>query len=493
MQGLPINNLLKSSQSGKSISSHNENLLEVLGENVVNESGKSKEQSADFLSILESVDGKKVSEDKVVALSQNNQIESGPFLKMPNEKNAEVLNTKISKTNTNLENLLNNLKRTNIDNSSEVNSTEENGESKLPFEQAPKLKSQQDTESPLDFLVKNAKTTSTKGELNSVEGSEKILEKATKNNFFPNSKVAGSEKNISKDLNTKLVSSEDFLNNRETVKTDPSSLKNLKLQDISRRDDNIIDLKEFAQMKNQEQFKGYQNGQNILNDNVIRTTKDMAFKDSKKTKIDSIDELKNSELKTTNQLNMIKEPLIPVVMMENGKKEIIDSGKEGVKILDLSNTKIENTNQLIQKISDYVMQSTVGNKDQIDLVVKHDSLGEFQIQVNKAPNQKQVDMQIVTSSPEGHKFFVEHETALVKSLQGSGIQLSDFRVVSSMTEITANSIFDSKQSSSFSHGQNSNSSNQEQSSFQSFSSGDFRQGKERRNELWNEYRERYGA
>ena len=76
----------------------------------------------------------------------------------------------------------------------------------------------------------------------------------------------------------------------------------------------------------------------------------------------------------------------------------------------------------------------------------------------------------------------------MKSLQQSGINLSDLRIVSSMSEVTPMTSSESKQFSSFNHNQNGASQ-----SFESFQSSDYRQGSEKRKDLWNEYRERYGA
>jgi hypothetical protein len=234
------------------------------------------------------------------------------------------------------------------------------------------------------------------------------------------------------------------------------------------------------------QIKNYGRGQNILNDSMIRNTNDLAFKDTKKLKANG-EEVRNPDMKVANDLSMIKESPLAALQLKNSP---IQENKVQVetKVLNLSHIDAKNTNEIIKTISDYVEQNQVGNRSSLDLTVKHDSLGQFKIQVNKGVNQNQIDMQITTSSSEGHKFFVAHESDLMRNLQQSGINLSDFRIVSSMKEATPFSQSESKQFSSFQHEQNG-----ESKQFMSFESSDFREGSQKRKSLWDEYQERYGA
>jgi len=127
----------------------------------------------------------------------------------------------------------------------------------------------------------------------------------------------------------------------------------------------------------------------------------------------------------------------------------------------------------------------------MDLTVKHDALGQFKIQVNRpiGPS-NQMDMQITTTTAEGHDFFMKNEIGLMKNLSQAGIQLSDLRIVSDggPASFAGN---DSRQ--------NNNSQNNSQASreFMSFdTTGDSSHGSDRRRQLWQEARnnqQRYGA
>lgn len=401
-------------------------------------------------------------------------------LKISADKN---LNGKIASTNSNLDQLLNNLKGTNTEETPVLN---ENGEpvqnARKGFFPNQKVKPETNNESPLDFLVKGSKekTFSLNEVPEELENSQQILNKnSPKAEFFPNkiTNPASVEKLDTQEKTVKVLSGEDFVKNLKAATTPGKDIligeQNKKMQ--------------AGIPTNIPQMKDYSRGQNILNDSMIRNTNDLAFKDTKKLKVVGSDELKTSETKVGNDLSMIKEsPLAAIQLKASPIQENQIQGQ--TKVLDLSHMDPKNTNEIIKTISDYVEQNTVANKPSLDLTVKHDSLGQFKIQVSKMPNQNQVDMQITTSSSEGHKFFVQHESDLMRNLQQVGVNISDLRIVSSMKDATPFSQSESKQFSQFQHEQNGNSKQ-----FMSFESGDFRDGAQKRKSLWQEYQERYGA
>ncbi|MBY0412525.1 MAG: hypothetical protein K2Q18_00095, partial [Bdellovibrionales bacterium] len=127
-----------------------------------------------------------------------------------------------------------------------------------------------------------------------------------------------------------------------------------------------------------------------------------------------------------------------------------------------------------------------------DLTVKHESLGQFKIQVNRpvGNNSAPMDMQITTSTAEGHDFFMKNEMGLMKNLSQAGIHLSDLRIVSE----GASSSFagtDSRQQGNNSQYGSQNGGRE----FMSFDSQDSSSGSQRRKELWQEAQnqQRYGA
>lgn len=410
------------------------------------------------------------------------------------------ISEKIVATNINLDQLLNSLKGTE-DKGLEQTEQSSNSNSNQILKKGFFPNTKTESENPLEFLVKNSKDKN----LSSVEAPVEIdgetsdlkmlMEKIDnakiampKNNFFPSKIVnqVAAEKTQNQEQAVKVLSGEDFVKNLNAANPQAKEMQEVVLGKLDKQEK--LDKKQLGMFAtNIPQIKNYEKGQNILNDSMIRNTNDLAFKDTKKLKSAGVDELRSPEMKVAADLAMIKESPIAALQLKDGP---VQENKVQVetKVLNLSNIDAKNTNEIIKAISDYVEQNQVANKNSLDLTVKHDSLGQFKIQVNKSSNQNQIDMQITTSSSEGHKFFVAHEADLMKNLQQSGVNLSDLRIVSSMKESTPFSQSESKQFSSFQHEQNG-----ESKQFMSFESSDFREGSQKRKSLWDEYQERYGA
>ncbi len=426
-----------------------------------------------------------------------------------NSKNAvkkeNVLTGKIASTKSSLDKLLNSLKGTEdvqVDDSVENTESDPQSKNLIKKDFFPHLN--KDSQSPLEFLMKNTKEKNITSVDSPVdESGEKVdlkllLEKGNspkttniKNELFANKITNPSiaEKSDNQEKTVRVLSGEDFVNNLKAANSPLKMERGSGIEKLTLVDKEAsLEKKSLGMLgQNIPQINNYGKGQNLLNDSMIRNTKDLAFKDTKKLKIEATDELKSPELKISNELSMIKESPLAGLQLKNS---FVEENKTQVesKVLNLSNIDAKNTNEIIKTISDYVEQNQVANKSSMDLIVKHDSLGQFQIQVSKNNNQNQVDMQITTSSAEGHKFFVAHEADLMKNLQNAGVNLSDLRIISSMKESTPFSQSESKQFSSFQHEQNGDSKQ-----FMSFESGDFRDGAQKRKSLWEEYQERYGA
>jgi len=162
--------------------------------------------------------------------------------------------------------------------------------------------------------------------------------------------------------------------------------------------------------------------------------------------------------------------------------------KNSSKVLDLSSIKTGDTNEIINTISEYVAKTSFESKQSLDLIVKHDSLGEFSINVNKNNKVNNIAIEIATKTDNGHKFFIENEAGLAKALASSGIKFGSLKIVSggeSQSFGNFNDSSDSKESLGQSFGKGG----------QHFGSEKERQDNDsqRRSELWDELRERMGA
>ncbi len=374
---------------------------------------------------------------------------------VPANSQKVAVTDKVAKTSSNIEALLNNLKGTET-----PAAIEEGGEEWIPqnengMQAQPKVKGEK-AQNPLEFLIQKSK--------------------APNVGMTTPTEVEGLPKEESKAILSKLgLGGEDFVKNTEVAKAPVAQ--------------EAFNPQQLIQKNMNQTMKAYGQKQNLLNDNVIKNTKDLASKDSKAKS--TIDVLKTPDLKIGAQLSSIKEDFVPLMQKPDAGQQNLQTNVPQ-KVLDLSTVNMTNTNELIQKISDYVQQSQVANSDSIDLKVKHDSLGEFNIQVNKqhgAQNQA-MDMQIVTSTAEGHEFFTKNEIGLLKNLSQAGIQLSDLRIVSGGSEGMSFSQNDNRQS-----GQSQYNGNAPRE-FMSFDSGNSSNGSERRRALWEQAQQnqqRYGA
>lgn len=360
---------------------------------------------------------------------------------------------KIAATSSNLDQLLKTLKG-------------DNAEVQIEGEVSPEsLKENQKAKagSPLDFLLKESKASDV-GAVDSKES--KLLQ-------------------TNPEMVSKLgLSSEDFLSQKAESK-DAKLATSEKAANL----EGEFDLKAFGQKQMNQSMKAYGQKQNLLNDGVIRNTKDLAFGEKKVKAGDS--ELTTPDMKIGAELSHMKDQFIPLVQkQEMAAQAATTQGSE--KVLDLSKINTSNTTEIIKKISDYIEQSQVANSNTMDLTVKHEALGQFKIQVNRpiGPG-NQMDMQITTTTAEGHDFFMKNEIGLMKNLSQAGIQLSDLRIVSG-GENASFAGNDSRQQNN-----NSQSNSQAGREFMSFdSAGDSSHGADRRKELWQEARNnqmRYGA
>lgn len=166
------------------------------------------------------------------------------------------------------------------------------------------------------------------------------------------------------------------------------------------------------------------------------------------------------------------------------------------KVLDLSHIKAESKSSLIKEVSNYIEQSYVANQDSVDLVVKHDELGSFRIHAQKSGPSNQINLEINTASKQAEAFFQENESELIKNLQSGGVKLSSVKIVAKTEFLftmeggksgNMEQSLDSGREQSF-HGRGEQRS---QSSSQKFSDG-----RNRREELWQqaqEFNRKYAA
>lgn len=190
-----------------------------------------------------------------------------------------------------------------------------------------------------------------------------------------------------------------------------------------------------------------------------------------------------SGIEALNQTSENSE-LAQILSMKNeGPAMDMPKGSEQVKVVDLSQIQSSNKSELINQLSNYIEQAYVAGQDQVDMVVKHDELGQFRINATKTGVGNQVDLEIETMTRQGQQFFAENEAELIKSLTKSGVKLSDVKLVSQNEFM---SMGESRSSSNSEQGNNSQGRGefaQNQQNRREFSSQQDR-GRERRQQMW---------
>jgi hypothetical protein len=299
---------------------------------------------------------------------------------------------------------------------------------------------------------------------------ETILEKPVSNRMknaqflsaaLPATNKATAVKNAKPDLKLIHTSTEDFVNTSAKVK-DPKSSVALKM------------LTNDLSMKGQ--IAAYGQEKNILDNNIIKINNSQNSNSVVNEAIQQKSDLVQNEF-AVDQISAAQ------LNVDGGNKN-----SQMVKVavttpvLDLSGTPAGNTEQLISKISDYVQQTSFNNRDSLDLVVKHNELGQFNINVNKMKGENSLNVQIQTASTEAHKFFTENEVDLVKSLNQAGIKLGDIKLSSSDSANTGSDQKQSSDESTFTKSQQSGKQDQREDT-----------DSRRRKELWEEYKYQMGA
>ncbi len=153
---------------------------------------------------------------------------------------------------------------------------------------------------------------------------------------------------------------------------------------------------------------------------------------------------------------------------------------ERVNTLDMGQINSGQTEQIIEKISDYITQKRFEANPYVELNVKHQELGDINIAVERLSNET-LNIAINTASHEGRKFFASNQNDLFQSLTKSGLMVNDLKIESS-------SSFAQTSRDGSSSGFGGQSFSQSQGQFMS-EDGQRRHDSQRRQEIWSYYQQ----
>lgn len=256
------------------------------------------------------------------------------------------------------------------------------------------------------------------------------------------------------------------------------------------------DTKEIAEASEKRSFfpnskskvLAFNKEQNTINNNIF-SGKNPFITESKPThtQVKNDSTLTSIEgLNTNSQMEVVAPVLTQSSQWGNGNQTAFGN-QSNVKVLDFSNINTANTEQLIDKISNYITTSRLEKQEHVELVVKHNSLGQIKVTASKGQLPDQINLDIVANSDKGHQFFKSNEVEMIKSLSNSGVKLNDVKI-SMGSEFNLQS--SDKGERQFNQGHGSQNSRQDG---QQASSNSEQGRRDRREQMWSMYRERLGA
>jgi hypothetical protein len=200
--------------------------------------------------------------------------------------------------------------------------------------------------------------------------------------------------------------------------------------------------------------------------------------EAKKITIDpSLPELKMAtDFKPIENSTMNSQQFILGIQAEKNIPQNIET-QASVKVFDMSKIKSSDTNELMNQITDYVVQAKAAKEPTVNMRVNHVELGTIDISVSKVGvNQDAIVVNIGTHSIDGKNFFQQNTKDLFNHLNTAGLNVSDLKV--EIPQQTAKNDFD--------FGSQSGKGSQQQGSEKQFGSeqNQRRHESERRQDLW---------
>ncbi|MBI2522141.1 MAG: hypothetical protein HYV97_17110 [Bdellovibrio sp.] len=181
-----------------------------------------------------------------------------------------------------------------------------------------------------------------------------------------------------------------------------------------------------------------------------------------------------------NSENVLEKDL-NVRRFEPGLKTVNMKGQADLQTRAGLDSKVQD---VMGKISDYIVQAKFDKNNSLDVTLRHNDIGQFQMKVSKAVSGPGLDITIRPHSIESQQFFSDNQQSLMKGLSESGLKILDFKVSSS---IPGNQLFGESKSDSQSGFAGTT---RDQHSFQSHSNNNEQHDSERRRQLWEQARER---
>lgn len=234
-------------------------------------------------------------------------------------------------------------------------------------------------------------------------------------------------------------------------------------------DPQLMNMEDFVAQKNLAAKKNIQsNAYGMNKQQVQKLAQEMDLKSTQVVK--DLGSLENPNSGSTNSQQFILN-----MMKEQGNSNALEVHAP-VKIFDMSNIKTSNASEIMNQITDYVVQAKAAKEPTVNMRINHQELGMIDITVQKTFSGLTPDgvaINIGAHSLDGKTFFQQNSKDLFTHLSQSGVNVSDLKIETPSQ--TAKNDFDMNQGSD-----QKNSGNKQFGSEQN----QRRHDSERRQDLW---------
>jgi hypothetical protein len=187
-------------------------------------------------------------------------------------------------------------------------------------------------------------------------------------------------------------------------------------------DPQLLNMEDFIQQKSLTNKKGVS-----TNAYGMKTENSQLALESGLKKTEIVDEVKSIQGAPSQSVN--SQQFILDMLKEQAQPKITDV-QQVVKVINMSDIKTDNPNQIMNQISDYIVQAKAAKEPTVNLRLNHDELGTLDITVRKGQivGQDAVAINIGAHSVDGKNFFQQNSKELLNHLNQAGINISDFKV-----------------------------------------------------------------
>lgn len=184
-------------------------------------------------------------------------------------------------------------------------------------------------------------------------------------------------------------------------------------------DPQLLNLEDFVAQKNLATKKNIQG--NAYGMKAMPEQKVALENGLKSTEV--VTELTKSESSPMNSQQFI------LNMMTEQKPEATQGTEAPVKVFDMSNIKTSNSSEIVNQITDYMVQAKASKEPTVNMRMKHDELGLIDITVSKTgANHEAIAINIGAHSTEGKIFFQQNTRELFSHLANAGLNVADMKV-----------------------------------------------------------------